>query len=181
MFKLLVSLILLGMTVVLSSCSTKVGPAEAYKGETPKQIFDAGEGDMRKGDYTEAIKRFEALDVQYPLEKEAEVAELHLIYAYYRKEEYAMAEAAANRFTRVHPMSAHTDYAYFIEGLSDYYQNQGALDRMFDIDLAKRDVAPLKKEVEEKGSELTMTCIPHQKIEFLTLPIELAYEKNIEN
>lgn len=139
------TLLLAGTTVVLASCASKIGPAEAYKGETPRQIFEAGEQDMVKGDYTEAIKRFEALDVQYPVEAEAELAEVHLIYAYYRKEEYQMAVAAADRFIRVHPMSQYTDYAYLMKGLSDYYQNQGALDRIFAVDLAKRDVAPVKK------------------------------------
>lgn len=145
MFKLLAAFFLLGITISFSSCSTKIGPAEAYKGETPKQIFTAGEADMRKGDFTEAIKRFEALDVQYPLEKETELAEVHLIYAYYRKEEFAMAEAAASRFIRVHPMSPYTDYAYLMKGLANYYQNQGVLDRIFGVDLAKRDLVPLKK------------------------------------
>lgn len=145
MFKLLVSLFLTVMAFLLSSCAAKTGPAEAYKGETPKQIFDAGEADMRKSDYTEAIKRFEAMDIQYPLEKDSELAELHLIYAYYRKEEFPMAEAAAARFIRVHPMSPYTDYAYFIQGLADYYENQGVLDRLFGVDLAKRDLVPIKK------------------------------------
>lgn len=129
----------------MSACSTKTGPAEAYKGESPKQIFHAGELDMQKGDYSEAIKRFEALDVQYPLEHETELAEVQLVYAYYRKEEYPMAVSAATRFTRLHPMSQYTDYVYFIEGLSEYYQNQGVLDRVFSVDLAKRDLEPMKK------------------------------------
>ncbi len=136
---------MLGAVALLSACATKTGPAEAYKGETPKQIFEAGELDMQKGDYSEAIKRFEALDVQYPLERETEMAEVQLVYAYYRKEEYPMAVAAADRFTRLHPMSQYTDYVYFIEGLSEFLQNQGVLDRVFSVDLAKRDLLPMKK------------------------------------
>lgn len=145
MLKMIVALFVMGTVLILSACSTKTDPAEAYKGETPKQIFVDGEEDMRKANYTEAIKRFEALDIQYPLEDQTEVAELHLTYAYYRKEEYALAEAAAGRFIRLHPMSKHTDYAYFIQGLSDYYQNQGIIDRVFSVDLAKRETAQIKK------------------------------------
>lgn len=143
MFKLLA--VLFSWMLILSACATKIGPAEAYRGETPQQIFAAGEANAKKGDFNEAIKRFEALEVQYPLEKEAELAAVHLIYAYYRKEEYAQAEAAAARFIREHPISAYTDYAYFMQGLADYYQHQGILDRIFGVDLAKRDVTPLKK------------------------------------
>lgn len=145
MLKTIITVLLFTMITLLSACSTKTGPAEAYRGETPKQIFEAGELDMQKGDYSEAIKRFEALDVQYPLERETELAEAQLVYAYYRKEEYPMAVAAADRFTRLHPMSQYTDYVYFIEGLSEYFQNQGVLDRVFSVDLAKRDLLPMKK------------------------------------
>jgi len=149
MLKMIVSLFLLGIAFILSSCANKEGPAEAYKGETPRQIFQSGEADMRKGDYSEAIKRFEALDVQYPLERETELAEVQLVYAYYRKEEYPMAIAAAERFTRLHPMSQYTDYVFFIQGISEFFQNQGVLDRVFAVDLAKRDLAPTKKAYED--------------------------------
>jgi len=135
----------LGIVLILSACSSKTGPAEAYRGETPKQIFQAGELDVQKGDYSEAVKRFEALDVQYPLERETELADVQLVYAYYRKEEYPLAIAAADRFTRLHPMSRYTDYVYFVQGLSEYLQNQGVLDRLFSVDLAKRDLLPMKK------------------------------------
>ena len=149
LLKTIVSLFLMLMTVLLSACAAKTGPAEAYHGESPKQIFEAGEADMQKGDFSEAIKRFEALDVQYPLEQETEFAEVQLIYAYYRKEEYPMASAAADRFIRLHPMSQHTAYVYYIQGLSEFYQNQGVLDRVFSVDLAKRDLKPLKKAFED--------------------------------
>ncbi len=145
MLKTILKLIVMGMSLFLAACASKTGPAEAYKGETPKQIFQAGELDMQKGDYSEAIKRFEALDVQYPLERETELAEVQLVYAYCRKEEYPMAVAAGDRFTRLHPMSQYTDYVYFIEGLAEFYQNQGVLDRAFSVDLAKRDLVPMKK------------------------------------
>ncbi len=145
MLKMIITVCLLGLGLILSSCASKTGPAEAYKGETPKQIFKAGELDMNKGDYSEAIKRFEALEVQYPLERETELAEVQLVYAYYRKEDYALAIAAADRFTRLYPMSQYTAYVYFVQGLSEYLQHQGVLDRLFSVDLAKRDLLPLKK------------------------------------
>ncbi len=141
--------LLAGIALALSSCATKVGPSEAYKGETPSEIFENAEADMDKGDFTEAIKRFEALQVQYPLNLEARLAELQLVYAYYRKEEYGMAQAGAARFIRQHPMSENTDYAYFMQALSYLYENQGNIDRIFGIDLAKRDLVGAKKAFSE--------------------------------
>jgi outer membrane protein assembly factor BamD len=140
---------------ILSACTTKVGPAEAYKGETPRQIFENGEADMQKGDFTEAIKRFEALGVQYPLNSETELAELQIIYAYYRKEEFATAASAAARFIREHPLNKHTDYALFMQGLSEFYQNQGGIDQLVGIDLAKRDLTMAKKAFSEFSTLVT--------------------------
>lgn len=149
------ALFVISAPFLLSSCVAKTGSAEAYKGETPKQIFENGRADIQKGDYTEAIKRFEALDVQYPLSPETEIAELQLIYAYYRKEEFTAAEAAAARFIRLHPMNRHTDYALFMQALSDFYQNQGSVDRVVGIDLAKRDLTTVKKAFSEFSTLVT--------------------------
>lgn len=130
---------------LLTGCSTATDPAEAYKGETGKQIFTRGENELRERNYQEAIKRFEALDVQYPYGPDTETSQLHIIYAYYMSSDYASAEAAADRFIRSHPTNPHVDYAYYMRGLSNYYQNLGVFERLFALDLAKRDLSQVKK------------------------------------
>ncbi len=130
---------------LLTACSTVTDPAEMYKGESAKHIFKAGEQALRKGNYKDALSRFEALDVQYPLESDTEIAQLQLIYAYYMSSDYASAEAAADRFIHTHPTNPHVDYAYYMRGLSNYYQNLGIFERMFVVDLATRDLTQIKK------------------------------------
>lgn len=129
----------------ITSCSTSTDPAEAYKGETPQQIFHYGKTALQDRNYSEAIKRFEALDVQYPFGRETETAQMYLIYAYYMKEDYALAVAEADRFIRLHPTNPHIDYAYYMRGVADYYQNLGFLERLFAVDLATRDLTQIKK------------------------------------
>ncbi len=131
--------------ILLSSCSTTTTPSEAYKDETPQQIYQAGKEALQDKSYSEAIKRFEALDVQYPFGNETEKAQLFLIYAYYMKEEYAMSVAAADRYVRLHPISPNVDYAYYMRGISDYYQNLGVVERFFALDLATRDLTQMQK------------------------------------
>ena len=133
------------MTSLLAGCSTTVDPAEAYKGESAQQIFKKGEGELRDGNYSEAIKRFEALDVQYPYEPNTETSHLHIIYAYYMTSDYASAEAAADRYVHAYPTSSHADYAYYMRGLSNYYQNLGVFEKLFAVDLATRDLSQIKK------------------------------------
>lgn len=138
----------------LAACSSSVDPSEAYKGESPKQIYQAGKAALDDKSYNEAIKRFEALDVQYPFGTETESAQFYLIYAYYMKDEHALCVSAADRFIRLHPTNPHVDYAYYMRGLANYYQNMGILERMFAIDLATRDLTQIEKSYHD-FSELT--------------------------
>lgn len=129
----------------LTACATTNEPSEAYKNESQQQIYEQGRIALKDNNYGEAIKRFEALDVQYPYGRETENAQLYLIYAYYMKEEYALSIAAADRFIRMHPMSPYVDYAYYMRGIADYYQNLGIIERIFAVDLATRDLTQIQK------------------------------------
>jgi len=133
------------LALFISACSTTVDPADAYKGESAEQIFQKGEEALKDKNYGEAIKRFEALDVQYPFGRNTEIAQLQIIYAYYMSSDYASAEAAADRFIHAHPTSPHVDYAYYMRGLSNYYQNLGVFERLFTVNLATRDLSQIKK------------------------------------
>lgn len=131
--------------LLLNACSTTTDPADAYKGETTEHIFQKGEEALRDKNYSDAIKRFEALDAQYPFGPQVELVHLHVIYAYYMTGDYASAESAADRFIHLHPRDDHVDYAYYMRGLSNYYQNLGVFERLFTIDLATRDLTQIKK------------------------------------
>lgn len=139
-------LFMLYLVNFLVACSTTTAePSEAYKNETPRQVYQKGVVALRDNNYSEAIKRFEALDVQYPFGAETERAQLYLIYAYYMNEDYALAVAAADRYIRMHPTNNDVDYAFYMKGVGNYYQNLGPLERLFPIDLAKRDLTQIKK------------------------------------
>lgn len=133
------------MAGLLAACATSVSPSDAYKGESAAQIYQRGKEAMEERNYSEAIKRFEALEVQYPYGEETEQGQFYLIYAYYMKEDYALSASAADRFIRLHPTNPNVDYAYYMRGVANYYQNLGFLERFFAVDLAKRDLAQIKK------------------------------------
>lgn len=133
------------VTGLMAGCANPSDPAEAYKDETPQQIYTRGKTALQDKSYSEAVKRFEALDIQYPYGSETEKAQLYLIYAYYMKEEYALSVAAADRFIRIHPTSPHVDYAFYMRGVANYYQNLGVLERLFSVDIATRDLTQVQK------------------------------------
>lgn len=156
MKKLIISvagaLILSGL---LTACSTPTDPSELYRGQSPEQIFQVGKGAMLGGSYAEAVKRFEALDVQYPYSPQAEEAQLYLIYGYYMKEDYALSTAAADHYIQLHPTSPNVDYAYFMRGIANYYENMGFMERLFALDLAKRDLAQIQKSYNDFNTLVT--------------------------
>lgn len=137
--------VLTSLISLLPACSTTQDPATAYKNQTAEQIFGEGEKELHSHNYQEAIKHYEALDVQYPFGPHVQIIQLHTIYAYYMTGDYASAEAAADRFIHSYPSSPHTDYAYYMRGLSNYYQNLGIFEKLFTIDLATRDLSQVKK------------------------------------
>ena len=52
---------------ILAGCSTAVtDPGEMYKDENASRIFQKGQEALKDKNYSEAIKRYEALDAQYP-------------------------------------------------------------------------------------------------------------------
>lgn len=75
------------LCLLMTACSNTTDPADLYKGESAEQIFQKGEEALRDKNYQEATKRFEALDVQYPLGRNTETAQLQIIYAYYMSSE----------------------------------------------------------------------------------------------
>jgi outer membrane protein assembly factor BamD len=150
MNKILISLAMTALLAgFLGACGTSTDPAEAYKGETPQQIYQHGKASLEDKSYGEAVRRFEALDVQYPYGQDTESAQLYVIYAYYMKEDYALAVAAADRFIRLHPTHPHVDYAYYMRGVANYYQNLGFLERIFRVDLAKRDLTQIQRSYQD--------------------------------
>src|SRR5213075_606813 len=132
------SLLCLLCLLMLAACASSTDPADIYKGETSEQIFTRGEEALRDKHYKEAIKRLEALDVQYPYSKHSELAQLHIIYAYYMNEDYALAQSAAERYIHAWPANSHVAYAYYLRALSYYHQNLGVFERVFPVDLSRR-------------------------------------------
>ncbi len=154
MNRLILIVVLALVMATLNACSTTFDAAEAYKGESAHEIYQHGVDQLRDNDFQNAIKRFEALDVQYPFGSETETSQIYLIYAYYKTSDFVSAEASAGRFIHVHPTNPHVDYVYFIKGLSNYYQNLGVFEKIFTVDLATRDLAQMQKAFND-FSELT--------------------------
>lgn len=110
-----------------------------YQGMTANQLYTAAKQEMHKAQYSAAIKHLEALETMYPFNDYAEQAELDLIYAYYKKGDYASAAATAERFIHLYPRAPRVDYAYYMKGLANFQQARGTLAVLLPLDESWRD------------------------------------------
>lgn len=137
-------LIILFSFCALSACKHLWGNNDddeesPFQGMTEQQIYTEGKQKLDKHQYSDAIKRFEALENLYPFNDHAEQANIDLIYAYYKKDDYHSASASAERFIHLYPRSSRVDYAYYMKGLANFNQPRGALANILPMDVATRD------------------------------------------
>ncbi len=136
-------LLVIGILLSLSACKHWWGGSDEddnpYQGVSAKQLYADAQKQMSKEQYSAAIKRLEALDTMYPFNDYAEQAQIDLIYAYYKKEDYPSTAATAERFIHLYPRAKRVDYAYYMKALANFQQTRGALANMFPSDDSWRD------------------------------------------
>lgn len=91
--------------------------------------------------FATAVEMYEQLERRYPFSAEAQQAQLELIYAHYRSGNFEEAEAAADRFLQEQPRHPDMDYAHYLRGLINFQRGRGLIDRVFDVDPARRNIA----------------------------------------
>jgi len=141
--KKMMVLLMGGLLLSLAGCKHWWGgddeESNPYEGMTAKQLYTDSSKLLSKKEYSAAIKRLEALDTMYPFNDYAEQAELDLIYAYYKKEDYPSTAASAERYIHLYPRAKHVDYAYYMKGLANFQQVRGALANVIPMDESWRD------------------------------------------
>ena len=134
------------MAILASGCSSLPffggddDDAQA-RDSTEQQLYELAQGNLRSANYAQAIERLQLLESRFPFGRYAEQAQLEIIYAYYMGFQPEAARSAAERFIRLHPQHPNVDYAYYLSGLAAFNRDLGFIDRLFDLDASKRDVA----------------------------------------
>ena len=133
---LLFVLLLSSCAKILSKDDDDIGP---YKGMSANKLYADAKDALVKKEYSAAIKRFEAMETMYPFSDNAESAQLDLIYAYYKKDDYASCAATSERFIHLYPRAKRVDYAYYMKALANFQQPRGALADFIPLDESQRD------------------------------------------
>lgn len=137
------ALLLIGVLLSLTACAKWWGKDDddynPYQGMSAKQLLTESEQAISKAQYDSAAKRLEAMESMYPFSDYAEKAQMDLIYAYYKKDDFASAAATAERFIHLYPRSPHVDYAYYMKGLANFQQPRGTFSNKLPLDESWRD------------------------------------------
>jgi outer membrane protein assembly factor BamD len=104
-----------------------------------QRLYTEAKEAMADGDYARAVKYFEKLEARYPFGRYAQQAQLESAYAYYRENDPASAVATCDRFIKLHPNHPNVDYAYYLKGVVNFYEDQNILSQFADQDPTERD------------------------------------------
>lgn len=121
----------------LLSCSKD--NIDLYSNLTAEQIYHQGKNSVQRGKFADAIKAFQALEVNYPYGIYADRAKLSLLHCYYTQKNYPQIKVIAERFLRVYPNHINADYVHYMQAVASYEQYYSTLYRIFNVDRSKRE------------------------------------------
>jgi outer membrane protein assembly factor BamD len=125
---------------MLAACGGSLWSKKAApeNNDPPDVIYGSAEQLVNKGDYKEAARKYEQVDINHPYSQEARRAIVMAAYAYYKAGKYDDAIAASDRYLTLHPGTQEADLAQNIIGMSYYAQ---VLDPKRDQTYARRALA----------------------------------------
>jgi outer membrane protein assembly factor BamD len=133
---------LLLATIVLALLGGLVGGCTG-KGDKDLQsgvadLYERGAKSMQSGNFSNAIRYFEALEARFPFSNETKQAQLDLIYCYYKDRQIEATVDAATTFERENPTHPRVDYALYMRGLAYFSGEHSWYHKLFNVDLARR-------------------------------------------
>ena len=124
--------------LALAACSSLPSDDETV-GWSAQRLYGEAKDAMADRQWQKAIKYFEKLEARYPYGRFAQQAQLEVAYAYWKDDERASAIAACDRFIKLYPNHPNVDYAWYLKGLTNFNQLEGALSWLTTPDMSDRD------------------------------------------
>ena len=160
---------------ILAGCASK---PETEEEREPAEVilYQLAQDRINAKNYSGAVESLSRIERFYPFGVYAEQARADLIYAFYMSGDYDQAYAASEKFIRLYPRNTNIDYAYFMKGMTGYYQDEGLLNDIFALDLSKRDTSPAM----QSYADLTEFIIRYPESEYIDAARErLIFLRNL--
>lgn len=161
--------------LMLGGCASK---PETEEEQEPAEVilYQLAQDRINAKNYSGAVESLARIERFYPFGVYAEQARADLIYAFYMSGDYDQAYAASEKFIRLYPRNTNIDYAYFMKGMTGYYQDEGLLNDIFALDLSKRDTSPAM----QSYADLTEFIIRYPESEYIDAARErLIFLRNL--
>ena len=131
-----------GLAVALSACSSTSSvdkDAQATQDWPVERLYAEANDELQSGNYTRAVKLYEILQSRFPNTRYSAQSQLDTAYAFYKDDQQAQALAHIERFLRLHPHHANTDYALYLKALILFNEDKSFLNRLASQDWSDRD------------------------------------------
>jgi len=145
-------LLLLYLTV--SGCAFFKEAIDPAEGWTVERLYTEAKRARENSNYTRAVELYEFLETRFPFGVYGQQALLDLAFVYYKTGDHESALSTCDRFIRLYPQNEHVDYAYYLQGLVNFYQHSRPTDRLFPTDMSERDIASARNAFQNFGELL---------------------------
>lgn len=134
--------------LLFSGCGMFGNKLDNQKNWTVEQFYKNAKDELDSGNYSGAVKLYEALEARYPFGRYAQQAQLDIAYAYYKDNETAQTVTATDRFMKLHPNHPNLDYALYLKALAYFKPDLGIFGDLINLDPADRDPKALRESFE---------------------------------
>ena len=132
---------LIALTAFATACSNSQQEVEQA---SESQLYSIGQNYLQEGNYSQAIRYLKAVDSRFPGSEYSEQAQLNLIYAHYKTQDYTQALVLVDRFIQQNPHSPYLDYAIYMAALTNSALGDNFIQDFFGIDRSTRETTSMK-------------------------------------
>ncbi len=136
-----IRLIITSLFIVLltTACSSKKNEKPKVPDKPASELYAQAQKELQEASFEKATDVLEALDNRYPFGPHSQQVQLDLIYAYYKRDDSALALANIDRFMRLNPTNPNLDYLYYLRGLTHMAEDKQFFQNLFGVDRFNRD------------------------------------------
>ena len=106
--------------LLILGCSSNDGKEKEAAEVT---LYKLAQDRINARNFLGAVESLSRIERFYPFGVYAEQARADLIYAYYMSGDFDASYAASEKFIRLYPRNTNVDYAYYMKGMTGYYQD----------------------------------------------------------
>ena len=109
------------------------------------KLYSEAQDSLTGGDFGKCAKYFESLEGRDPFGHFAQQAQINVAYCNWKDGETASADAAIDRFIKLHPDHPEIAYAYYLKGMIHFNDDLGLFGRFSGQDMSERDPKSLRE------------------------------------